>query len=176
MNPEIARKLVIRHVSEQDFCFVHSIEDVIDGRSTPRYLNQPHAFTASASWRPGPKWSLTGVLTYHTGWPGTSVSADVVPTPDGGTRLDYDIGPFYDEFWEDYLRLDLRASWTSRVGRKGELSFFIDVQNLSDRNNQRGITIADPDYEYDPASGYTVSFPRENWLPIIPSFGVSYEF
>ena len=36
--------------------------------------------------------------------------------------------------------------------------------------------IADPDYEYNPDSGYAVSFPRENWLPIIPSFGVSYEF
>jgi len=153
-----------------------SIEDVIAGRNTPRYLNQPHAFTASVSWRPGPKWALTGVLHYHTGWPGTAVTADVVPAPEGGLRLDYDIGPFYEGFWEDYLRLDLRASWTSRVGRKGELSFFIDVQNLTDRENQRGIGIADPDYEFDSETGYAVSFPREDWLPIIPSFGVSYEF
>ena len=116
------------------------------------------------------------MLYYHTGWPGTTVSADVVPTLSGDLRLDYDIGPFYDEFWDDYLRLDLRMSWTSRVGRRGELSFFIDVQNLTDRENQRGIGIADPDYTYDQASGFTVTFPRENWLPIIPSFGVSYEF
>lgn len=153
-----------------------SIEDVINGRNTPRYLNQPHAFTASASWRPGPKWSLTGVLHYHTGWPGTAVSADVVSAPGGGLRLDYDIGPFYEEFWDDYLRLDLRASWTSLVGRRGELTFFIDVQNLTDQENQRGIGIADPNYELDQAAGYTVTFPGENWLPIIPSFGVSYEF
>jgi len=153
-----------------------SIEDVIAGRNTPRYLNQPHAFTTSVSWHPGPKWALTGVIHYHTGWPGTAVSANVVPAPEGGLRLDYEIGAFYEECWEDYLRLDLRASWTSRVGRKGELSFFIDVQNLTDRENQRGIGIADPDYEYDPGTGYMVSFPRENWLPIIPSFGVSYEF
>jgi outer membrane receptor protein involved in Fe transport len=153
-----------------------SIEDVIAGKGTPRYLNQPHAFTVSGSWRPGPKWALTGVLHYHTGWPGTEASANVVSAPGGGLRLDYDIGPFYEGFWEDYLRLDLRASWTSRVGRKGELSFFIDVQNLTDRENQRGIGIADPDYEYDPEVGYSVSFSRENWLPIIPSFGVSYEF
>ncbi len=139
-----------------------SIEDVIAGEKTSRYLNQPHAFTASASWRPGPKWALTGVLHSHTGWPGTAVSADVVPTPEGGLRLDYDIGPFCQEFWEDYLRLDLRASWTSRVGRRGEISLFIDVQNLTDRENQRGIAIADPDYTYDQAAGYSVSFPREN--------------
>jgi len=153
-----------------------SIEDVIDGRNTPRCLNQPHAFTASASWRPGPKWALTGVLFYHTGWPGTAVSANVVTTPNGGLGLDYDVGPFYAEFWDDYLRLDLRASWTSRVGKRGELSFFIDIQNLTDNNNQRGIGIADPDYDYNQTTGYTVTFPRENWLPIIPSFGVSYEF
>jgi hypothetical protein len=96
--------------------------------------------------------------------------------PDEAPRLDYDIGPFYEEFWEDDYRLDLRASYTTPVGRRGELMLFIDVQNLTDRENQRGIAIADPEYTYDQTAGYTVSFPRENWLPIIPSFGVSYEF
>ena len=95
-----------------------SIEDliVID---TPRYVDQTHAFTGSASWRPGPKWSLTGVVTYHTGWPTTSVSAELVPDPVQGFRLSYDVGPFYQERLEDYIRLDVRASRTSRLGRGG---------------------------------------------------------
>jgi len=153
-----------------------SIEDEIDGVDTPRYLNQPHSFTASATWRPGPKWSLTGVFNYHTGWPTTAISAWPVQDPDGDWRLSYDIGPFYQEFMDDYFRIDLRASRTSRVGRNGQLTFFIDVQNLSDRENQRGIAIADPEYYYSAESGLVVTFPEEYWLPIIPSFGVSYEF
>jgi outer membrane receptor protein involved in Fe transport len=153
-----------------------SIEDVLDGVDTPRFLNQPHAFTASAIWRPGPKWSLAGVLHYHTGWPSTAVTAWPVQEPDGDWRLSYDIGPFYQETLDDYLRLDLRASRTSRVGKRGSLTFFIDVQNLSDNDNQRGIAIADPDYYWSDSTGLVVTFPEEYWFPIIPSFGVSYEF
>ena len=90
--------------------------------------------------------------------------------------LSYDIGPFYQEFLDDYVRLDLRASRTSRVGKKGALTFFIDVQNLTDNDNLRGIAIADPDYSWSEATGYVITFPEEYWFPIIPSFGVSYEF
>jgi outer membrane receptor protein involved in Fe transport len=153
-----------------------SIEDVLDGVDTPRFLNQPHAVTASAIWRPGPKWSLAGVLHYHTGWPTTAVSAWPVQDPDGDWRLSYDIGPFYQEFLDDYVRLDLRASRTSRVGKRGSLTFFIDVQNLTDHDNLRGIAIADPDYYWSDEVGHVVTFPEEYWFPIIPSFGVSFEF
>jgi outer membrane receptor protein involved in Fe transport len=159
------------------FSYVYSsIEDVLDGVDTPRLLNQPHAVTASAIWRPGPKWSLSGVLHYHTGWPTTSVSAWPVQRPDGEWVLSYDIGPFYQEFLDDYVRLDLRASRTSKVGRSGSLTFFIDVQNLTDRDNLRGIAIADPDWYWSEQTGVVITFPEEYWFPIIPSFGVSYEF
>jgi outer membrane receptor protein involved in Fe transport len=153
-----------------------SIEDVLYGIDTPRFLNQPHAFTGSVIWRPGPKWSLAGVLHYHTGWPTTSVSAWPVQDPDGDWRLSYDIGAFYQEFLDDYVRLDLRASRTSRVGKRGALTFFIDVQNLTDNDNVRGIAIADPDWYWSEQTGVVITFPEEYWFPIIPSFGVSYEF
>ena len=61
-----------------------SVEDEINGVDTPRFVNQPHSVTASASWRPGPKWSFTGVFNYHTGWSATTVSAWLVPDPDSG--------------------------------------------------------------------------------------------
>ncbi len=153
-----------------------SIEDVLYGVDTPRFLNQPHAVTASAIWRPGSKWSLAGVLHYHTGWPTTAVSAWPVQDPYGNWRLTYDVGPFYQEFLNDYMRLDVRASRTSRVGKRGALTFFIDIQNLTSRDNLRGIAIADPDYYWSETDGHVITFPEEYWFPIIPSFGVSYEF
>ncbi len=152
-----------------------SIEDEIY-IDTPRYVDQTHAFTGSASWRPGPKWSLTAVWTYHTGWPTTSVTASLVPVPGGGLELNYEVGPFYQERLDDYHRLDFRASRTSRLGR-GQLTLFIDVQNLYNRDNLRGLDISDPDYRYNQATGgYDITFPETYWLPIIPSFGISYEF
>ena len=90
--------------------------------------------------------------------------------------MSYDVGPFYQELLSDYIRLDVRASRTSRVGQRGRLTFFIDVQNLTDRENQSGIAIADPSHNWDPVTGLTITFPEEHWLPMIPSFGVSYEF
>jgi hypothetical protein len=142
----------------------------------PRFNDQTHALTASATWRPGTKWALTGVWTYHSGWPTTAVSAELVPGPGGGWYLSYDVGPFYRERNPDYHRLDIRASRTFGLGR-GVLTLFIDVQNLTNRDNVRGIAIADPEYNYIPSTGgYYITFPEEYWLPIIPSFGVSYEF
>lgn len=153
-----------------------SVTDRVDGADVPRFVDQPHAATASITWRPGPRWSLTGVLTYHTGWPTTAVSAELVPGPDGW-RLSYDVGPFYRERLGDYLRLDVRASRTTSVGTSGRLTFFVDVQNLTNRDNPRGLAIADPEYTYDVQTGrYLVSFPEQHWLPIIPSFGISWEF
>jgi hypothetical protein len=152
-----------------------SIEDLIE-IDTPRYVDQTHAVAVSVSWRPSRKWSLTGVWSYHTGWPTTAVSAQLVPAPGGELDLSYDVGPFYQERLDDYHRLDVRASRTSRLG-KGRFTVFIDIQNLYDRGNERGLEIADPEYRYDQNTGtYDVSFPRTDWLSIIPSFGVSYEF
>ena len=154
-----------------------SVEDELDGIDTPRFVDQTHAMTASASWRPGTKWSLTGVVTYHTGWPTTSIAAELAPGSGGNWVLTYDIGPFYQERLDDYLRLDVRASRSTSVGRSGRLTFFVDVQNLANRDNLRGYAIADPEYSYDPQTGdYEIAFPEEHWLPIIPSFGVSWEF
>ncbi len=152
-----------------------SIEDEIAGVDTPRFVDQTHAVTASASWRPGPKWSLTGVWTYHTGWPTTAIGAGYVEVSPGNWVLSYDVGPFYQERLEDYHRLDVRASRTSRLGR-GHLTFFIDVQNLYNRENLRGFAIADPEWRQDAQGNWFVTFPEEYWLPIIPSFGVSWEF
>ena len=74
------------------------------------------------------------------------------------------------------MRLDVRASRTSRVGRKGSLTLFIDVQNLTNRENLRGFAIADPESTQAPGGNRYITFPEEHWLPNIPSFGESWQF
>jgi hypothetical protein len=150
-----------------------SIEDEIDGQRQRRSNDQTHAVTANANWRLGEKWNLNWVWLFHTGWPATDLSGEWVRNPDGSGRLSYTIGPFYAERWPDYHRLDLRASRTTRL-RNGRLTFFIDVQNLYDQNNLRGIETDGWTWVQGPEGGYPV-FNEESWFGIMPSLGVTWE-
>lgn len=86
----------------------------------------------------------------------------------------YDIGPFYAERWPSYHRLDMRASRARQMG-KSRLTFFIDVQNLYDRDNVRGIEIDDWNWVKQGDGSYIPVFVEESWFGIMPSFGVSWE-
>jgi hypothetical protein len=82
------------------------------------------------------------------------------------------VGPFYEERLDDYHRLDLRASRATRVAR-GELRFFVDVQNLYDHENDRGRDLEDEQIEILDGVA-VVDFPAATWFGIIPSIGVSW--
>jgi hypothetical protein len=145
-------------------------EDRVDGRDQKRWFDQPHAVTLSGNYRPGPKWNFNGVWYYHTGWPTTRVTAELVddePEPI--------VGPFYDERLDDYHRLDVRATYTKEL-RKSRLLFFIDVQNLYGRKNQAGFEFDETSFVVLPDDTVLVYPEEEEWLGIMPSFGVAWEF
>jgi hypothetical protein len=153
-----------------------SVEDEVMGVAIRRRIDQTHDVKAALSWRPAEKWSLTWVWFYHTGWPTTPVTGELVFPEESGPTLTYRVGRFYSERWSDYRRLDFRVSRTSRVGKDSFLTLFIDVQNLFDRANERGIEIDDPDFRVTPDGRVEAFWRPEDWLPILPSFGVSWEF
>jgi hypothetical protein len=59
--------------------------------------------------------------------------------------------------------------------RRGELTAFLDVQNLLDRDNPRGLEIDDTTFVPGPA-GIGVEFGEIQWLGVLPSLGVSWRF
>jgi len=69
-----------------------------------------------------------------------------------------------------YHRMDLRATRTFQVGR-GRLSAFLDIFNVYNRENLRS-------YDYTPhlPSGRAIARSGETLLPILPSFGLTWEF
>ena len=148
------------------------VVDRVDGADLHRSIDQRHSVTANLSFKPSAKWSLDGLFTYHTGWPTTTLSGEVRAGADGGLAIVHHVGPFYEERLDDYHRLDLRASRSTRV-RGGELRFFVDVQNLYDRQNDRGRDLEDEQLRLHDGV-FTVVFPRQEWFGIIPSFGVSW--
>ena len=151
------------------------VEDGAAGRAIKRSIDQTHAVTANFGWHPKPKWQLTWVWTYHTGWPTTPVSGLLRRDEAGEFIVDYTVGEFYSTRLDHYSRLDFRASRTSRL-KKGFLTFFVDIQNLLNRDNPRGLDISEFDVVQRPNGDLETIFLEEDWLPILPSFGVSWEF
>ncbi len=146
-------------------------EERIAGRWVPRARDQRHAFYLDATYAPHPRWTFSAAWQYRSGWPTTDVVYTLAPLNNGRRLLVSANGPVYGLRLPDYHRLDLRA--TRRfVLRRGELRVYVDVFNAYDRLNYLGF-----DHKVTVAGTQVtdVKEPREQ-LPILPSFGVSWEF
>jgi hypothetical protein len=172
-------ELFLRGPSRERFqwwaSYVYSeVEERVAGRDQKRWFDQPHALTINVNYKPSPRWNLNGAWLYHTGWPTTKVTAELVDGP-GGPEVVPSVGPFYDERLSVYHRLDVRASYTKEFPRS-RLVFFLDVQNLYGRKNQSGSEYDEDSFIVLPDDTVLVKPDEEEWLGIMPSFGVSWEF
>ena len=150
------------------------VEDQLDGRDVPRGIDQPHAVSVDLNYRVNPHWTLNFAWRYHTGWPTTAISAAFEEDDEGEPEIVPVFGPLNAERLPDYHRLDLRASRRWQL-TKGELTFFIELQNIYDRGNQSGIDV-DLEFAVRP-DGEVVTDPvEEAWGGFLPSFGVEWEF
>ena len=148
-------------------------EDRIDGREVPRRFDQPHAFNFDINYELG-DWNLNLAWRYHSGWPTTAVSGRLEIDDEGELEAVPVFGPVNGARLPDYHRLDLRASreWTRR---HGVLGFFLEIQNVYDRQNVAGF---DVDFEFtESQDGPPALIPLEEvWGGILPSFGITWEF
>lgn len=154
-------------------------EDRLDGETVPRSLDQPHTASLALDVRLPRRWKLALAWRYHTGWPTTPVEPRLVPADEiggsgeepgelEGPELVAVFGPLHGLRVPDYHRLDLRASRTWPLP-SGHLTFYVDVQNLYDRENLAGF-----DLEIDEDEG-TVEIEEEHWPGLVPSLGFVWE-
>ncbi len=157
-----------------NYCW-SEVTDRIAGRDVARQFDQTHAFTLSATWRPSPRWTLSGAWIYHTGWPTTAVSGELVQAGGESTIVPV-LGPINGERLSAYHRLDLRVARRFQLRRRGVIEVFLDVQNAYDRQNVSGWAVDDRAFVIDDA-GQVVYHPQaEKWIGLLPSFGVSWSF
>ena len=149
--------------------------DSLDGREVLRATDQTHAMNLGVSWRPTPRWSFNGVWIYHTGWPKTPVSATLASGTDGEPIAVPVIGELRSERLDDYHRLDVRASRRFAF-RGGVLELFIDVQNLYNRRNDAGFEVDGGNFLVDDQGNAVYQPSPEEWLGVLPSFGISWTF
>ncbi len=150
------------------------VQDRIDGAGVRRRIDQPHAVSFDVNYQAGKHWNLNLAWQYHTGWPITPLSAELQVDDEGEFEAVAVLGPLNSTRLPDYHRMDLRASreWQTQ---RGVLGFFLEIQNVYDRENVAGF---DPDFEFeeDENGRPKIVLHREIWGRILPSFGITWRF
>jgi outer membrane receptor protein involved in Fe transport len=143
------------------------IDERIDDADVPREWDQPHTLNAVINWR-GARWNFNVASTWRSGWPRTDAELGVVDTP-GGPLPSIVPGPRNAARYDDYLRVDLRAS--RDVGlQRGKFTYFFEIYNVFDTENPCCID------EQQLLGGSVLRLDEENWLPRMPSFGFTWTF
>ena len=149
-------------------------EDKVEGKMIPREFDQRHTVYLDVNYRPNLKWCINAAWQYHSGWPHTKPRSVITRWyGDFKYDIDWEPGPLRAERYPSYHRLDLRVSRYFTFSR-GRISAFFELRNVYNRKNVR-------EYNYYHAGifgGQTVvrRHTFEDWLPILPSFGVIWEF
>jgi hypothetical protein len=149
-------------------------EDRLAGRDMPRAIDQPHNLSFDLAWRASEHWTVNLAWRWHSGWPTTALSAVLEEDEDGELEPRLVFGPIFGERLPEYHRLDLRAS-RSWQARRGRLTFFLDLQNLYDRENIAGFN-TEFGFEPLPDGQVRVVPVEEKWGGFLPSFGIDWRF
>lgn len=147
--------------------------DDVDGRRVPVPWDQRDAVGFSINYGYPGRWNVNLAGTYHSGWPTTSLSGSTTPLPGGGYRLTTALGPLNGDRLPAYQRVDLRASRSVAIG-SNRLNLFFDVMNLLDHSNVSRVDSFSINVARD--GSVTTSRRTTSIIPLLPSFGVSWQF
>ena len=147
------------------------VSDDFADETVYRSWDQRHAVTASITWH-GDKWTLSAVGRYHSGWPRTPLMASPVLDPSGNViGIDADLSEWNSRRFDDYSRVDLRASRQVPVS-SGSFEFYLEVFNVLNTQNQ----CCTSNHNLNIGSSVSVSPTFDEYLPLFPSFGFVWKF
>ena len=154
-----------------------SVTDRIGDRDVPRGMDQRHTVTGDWAYRPVTnRWRFSVAGVWHTGWPYTPaivVVDTVANTPTTfGVQTTWKPGTLYSERLPAYRRMDVRYTRFFDT-RSGRVALFGEVYNVFDTRNRRGYHT---NVNVDRQRRVTFSRGSEDWVPRLPTFGITYEF
>jgi len=148
------------------------VTDHIDGRDEYRSWDQRHAVQAGIGWS-GDYWDISLAASAHEGWPTTDLSlVQDGLDPDGEPVYVVVPGPRNALRHDDFASIDFRASRRFDV-RRGTLTFFVEISNITDRQN---VCCIDWDIADDAQGNPELEHSFDYWLPRLPAIGVLWEF
>jgi len=139
----------------------------------PKNQDQRHTVYLDGSYRPNRKWRINLAWQYRSGWPYSERLFVRVEVPEGEWPFEGGFGPRNRARLPAYHRLDLRVNRYFDFG-DSRISVFVEMLNLYNRGNVRDIRLGDryiADGELIPAS-----MVEDEWFPLLPSLGISWEF
>jgi len=149
-------------------------EQVVDGVTIPRYFDQRHTVYLDVNYRPNRKWCLNVAWNFHTGWPYTDSKTVITRWyPNNYYDFEWVNGPLNVHRTPSYHRMDVRLNRYFETSR-GQLSVFFEIRNLYNRKNVREYVFTQMGY-WDGCTQVGVAG-EEYSLPILPSFGMSWDF
>lgn len=147
-----------------------SVEDRLDGGDVRRSWDQTHAAKTGLSWR-WRSWNFSAAGEAHTGWPRTEMTGQTVIGTDGSAEIVLDRTAFNGRRHSVYHTLDARVSREFGL-RRGTLTAFLEVTNLYNRKNSCCLEYSVRTVDGRPALGER----EANWLPLLPSLGIIWNF
>ncbi len=152
--------------------YTHSrVQDHVDGEWLYRSWDQRDYASGGVSWR-NDRWEASLALAWHRGWPTTEVeleTLDPFPVVAVEKRNDSNLS--------NYSRIDLRIARRFELGSAGELTAFLEVNNLTKRNNDCCVEYQiEEDFEEVGAEEPFLDVETRGSLPLIPSIGVIWKF
>jgi hypothetical protein len=142
------------------------VYDRVDGERLHRRWDQRNYASGGLGWR-GASWEASVAATWHTGWRTTELElATLEPFPlvavgkRNALRL------------SDFASIDMRIARRFDLGTAGELTAFVEINNLLKRSNECCVEYQ-IESEFDPA---ILDVQVQDSLPLIPSAGVLWKF
>jgi hypothetical protein len=169
-------ELTVRREAERGFAgwvsaaFARARDRDTDGWA-PRLWEQRKTLSFGTSWT-GTKWNVSLAGLFHDGAPTTRLGSALVEIPGQGQVPVAVTGPRNGARMGAYQRIDLRANRDVAL-RSGRLSYYLEVTNLLNRKNP--CCVEGTHMETRGGQSYLV-FDQSNWLPLLPSFGLQFEF
>lgn len=142
------------------------VYDRVDGQKLRRRWDQRNYASGGLSWR-GASWEASVAATWHTGWRTTELvlaTLDPFPLVTVGERNALRLS--------DFASIDLRIARRFDLGSAGELTAFVEINNLVKRSNECCVEYQIED-EFDPA---ILDVETQDSLPLIPSAGFVWKF
>jgi outer membrane receptor protein involved in Fe transport len=147
-------------------------EDKVQGAWQSRKWEQESTLAFGTSWT-GSKWNVSLAGLFHTGSPSTYIGIETAPLPGGDTGISGVVGPHNAERLGAYTRVDLRANRDVQL-RGSKLSLYLEVTNLLNIRNE--CCIEDYQLVQNSNGRYLLDTEVNYWLPMMPSFGLQWEF